>query len=122
MPYKDKEDRNEAVRRHRERQKAKHTKARKVAEIEASLGGLLRLMGFQEVPYEAFVECCKNYYKDSNGIWHDRSRGTIVHPPDQVFFGINTLIAGNHLNDQMNAFLVLLQNLMEYAESYDDEG
>jgi hypothetical protein len=122
MPYKKKEDRTEAVRRHRERQKEKKARAKKVEDIEASLGNLLRLLGFNEISYEDFVEVSKDMEKDEQGVWHDRRRGKIIYPPDQVFFGLNTMIAGNHLNDQINAIAILFQEWRRYDEICSTES
>jgi hypothetical protein len=122
MPYKKKEDRTEAVRRHRERQKDKKARVKKVEDIEASLGHLLRLLGFEEISYEDFVEVSKDMEKDEQGVWHDRRRGKIIYPPDQVFFGLNTMIAGNHLDEQINAYASLLQDLLEYEKNYPPES
>ena len=117
MPYKKKEDRTEAVRRHRERKRGNKARAEKAAKIDASLGGLLKLIGFVEVPFEVFAEICREIEKDAEGVWHDIGTGHIIYPPDQVFFGLNTMIAGNHLDDQLNAFAILFQALLDYADN-----
>ncbi|MFC1990014.1 hypothetical protein ACFLVW_05600 [Chloroflexota bacterium] len=115
MPYRAKKDRAEAVRRHRERQKNNQLTAEKVAKIDASLGSLLKLTGFQECTFEDFIEASREIEKDDEGVWH-RS-GNVIYPPNQVFFGLGTVICGNHLNDQVNAFAFLLQAVLDYEDS-----
>jgi len=84
--------------------------------IEASLARLLRLIGFEDIPFEDLVEAFKNIEKDDQGVWRDLKRGKVVYPPGQVFFGLNTLIAGNHMDEQVNAVANLLQSMLSYDE------
>lgn len=122
MPYKDKEDRTEAVRRHRERQKDRQLIAARMAKIDASLEGLLKLIGFQEIPFEELVEFCREIEKHDEGVWYDRRIGKIIYPPDRVFFGLNTMIAGNHLNDQVNAFALLFQDILDCEDNSEPDS
>jgi hypothetical protein len=41
----------------------------------------------------------------------------VVYPPSQVFFGLNTMIAGNHFNDTINVFADFLQTLLDYDDN-----
>ena len=116
MPYKNKEDRTEAVRRHRRRKREKKAMSERSAKVDASLGGLLRLIGFEEVEFEDWVEVIREFEKDDEGVWHDRKRGKIVYPPRQVFFGLNTVICGEHLDKQIYALLILFQALFDYED------
>ena len=54
MPYKNKEDRTDAVRRHRAKKKGIVT-----VKDDATLGDLLESLGFKCVPLSEFVEWCK---------------------------------------------------------------
>ncbi len=121
IPYKDKEDRTEAVRRHRERQRDRQVIAAKMAKIDASLEGLLKLIGFQELPFEELVEFCQAIEKDE-GVWYDRRIEKIIYPPGQVFFGLDAMIAGNHLADQVNAFALVFQDILDCEEKDDTDS
>ncbi len=122
MPYKNKEDRTAAVRRHRDRKRDGQLAATKAAKIEASLGDLLRLIGFEEMSFEDLIECLRNTEKDNQGVWHDLKRGKVIYPPGQVFFGLNTFIAGNHFDEQVNAVANLLQSILSYDEDCNPES
>lgn len=54
MPYKNKEDRADAVRRHRERKKGI-----RIIKDDATLGELFTEIGFKCVPLNDFAEWCK---------------------------------------------------------------
>ena len=90
MPYKKKEDRTEAVRRHRERKKEMMT----IDDDETfGLGEMLLKLDFVAMPFEEWHEIVRTIKKDKDGIWRDSSRGgKIVYPPSQVFFGRNTAV------------------------------
>ncbi len=122
MPYKNKEDRTEAVRRYRDKQREQKARVKKIQDIDASLGNLLRLIGFEEMSFEELIECLKDTEKDEQGVWHDHRRGKVIYPPEQVFFGLNTLIAGNHMDDQIDAFVVLFQDILDYEDSCNPES
>lgn len=119
MPYKYKEDRTEAVRRHRARKADKQLRVEKAEQIDASLGGLLLYAGFQEVPFEDFLEVCKNFKKDRSGVWRDGKH--VVYPPEQVFLGLNTMVAGRHLYDQVHAIAVVFDAIRDYIDTVDSE-
>ena len=122
MPYKNKEDRTGAVRRYRDKQRERKEMAKKAQEIDASLGNVLRMIGFEDIPFGEFVEICRDIEKDDKGVWYDRSRGKVIYPPKKVFFGLNTLIAGNHIENQINALAILFQDMFDYEEDYNPES
>ena len=122
MPYKNKEDRTAAVRRHRDRKRDGQLAATRAAKIESSLAYLLRQIGFEDIPFEDLIECLKDIEKDDEGVWYDTRRGKIIYPPEQVFFGLNALIAGNHIDEQINAFAILTQDIFDYGENCNPES
>lgn len=87
--------------------------------IDYSLRELLEQLGFQEVEFEEFAEVCRNFEKDEEGVWHNPSRGgRIVYPPHHVFLARDTMIIGNHFDDQINAFADLMWDIVEYEERF----
>ena len=64
MPYKNKEDRTEAVRRYRERKKGLKVAGIRLIENEETLGDFLRELGFGEIAYDFLVEQLKSLVKD----------------------------------------------------------
>ena len=77
MPYKNKEDRTAAVRRHRDRKRDEQRATARAEKVDASLGNLLRLIGYEDIPFEDFLECVKNFEKDKQGVWHDLKRNKV---------------------------------------------
>jgi len=120
VPYKNKKDRTAAVRRYREKKSANELYIAKADKFDSSLADLLKLAGFQEVPYAVFVECSQGLQEDSNGVWHTKE-GRVVYPPKQMFFGRNTIIAGSHFDEQVNAYIAALQDLWEFCEAADQK-
>ena len=96
MPYKRKEDRTEAVRRYREKKKGLAVAGAVFVEDDETLGGFLRKLGFNEIPYEMLVEASKADTQDVDGSWH-HADGKRFYPPKQVFFGWNTMIIGDDI-------------------------
>lgn len=89
MPYTTKEDRTEAVRRHREKKK---TIALVMAK-EAELRNYLRQLGFGAMSWDDLVEITEELSKDEKGNWHLKEGGESIYPPNEVYFVANTLIA-----------------------------
>mgnify|MGYP001568725115 CR=1 FL=1 len=115
MPYKKLEDRTEAVRRFRTKQKKGQSRAEQFERVENTLANTLDLIGFKEVSFEDMLDAYSGVKKNSAGVWHDKN-GRIIHPPGHVFFGLNSLIIGEHFDEQINAFSLLLQEIMDSAE------
>ena len=84
MPYKNQQDRTAAVRRYREREKVKQARGEKATQIDASLGNLLRLIGFEEMTFDDLVETCYKTEKDNEGVWHNRKNGTHLNRQKQL--------------------------------------
>ena len=96
MPYKNQEDRTEAVRRYREREKGLKVAGFIIVRDDETLGDFLRKLGFEEISYEEFVEICRDNKKADDGKWYNGA-GQQVYPPKQVFYGWNTLIIGDDI-------------------------
>lgn len=99
MPYKNKEDRTKAVRRHRERkreQAAEQEKVKKVVfkywDVEQGLGNFLKTcFNFEEIPFRDFVEICQDeFIVNGKGVW-DRGEDKFIDEP-QVLFGGNMML------------------------------
>lgn len=119
MPYKNLEDRTEAVRRFRQKKavQARENQSRneKYERVDRSLAHVLDLLGFEEAPFEIMVEVYSGAVQDKDGTWHDKE-GNIFYPPGHVFFGRDSLIFGNHFDDQLNALELLYRAIGDYAE------
>lgn len=60
MPYKNREDRTEAVRRHREKKKQMEEGKRAFNEVMDELGPFLGSMGFKCMGFNEFIKICQN--------------------------------------------------------------
>ena len=87
MPYKNKEDRAEAVRRHREKKRG----IREAMIWEGEFKDFLRKISLGSFPWDDFVEVAQEFTKDEQGIWRCKD-GTRIHPPEEVYFIVNTLV------------------------------
>ena len=86
MPYKKREDRTEAVRRHRQRKKEGQ-------KMQSTLSETLRKnFGFHSMPYPYFVEIAQNDYIVEGETVRDRRTGKIL-DDIEVLFGLNMMIA-----------------------------
>ena len=91
MPYKNKEDRTEAVRRHRQRKKEEEEKILAGEQMQKKLSEFLTELGFSSIPYRDFVEITQqDCIIDKDGI-RSRRTGQLECEPE-VFYGLNMLI------------------------------
>ena len=85
MPYKRKEDRTEAVRRHRKK-KAIEEGLITINDAETLGEALKDFLHFETAPFEDFVEWCQeNLIVGEDGV-RDKTTGQLLHPPQVVYF------------------------------------
>jgi hypothetical protein len=93
MPYKNKEDRTEAVRRHRAKKKMEKEQIQRGEEMQRTLSETLRKnFGFHSMPYPYFVEIAQNDYIVEGENVRCKETGKIA-DDIEVLFGLNMMIA-----------------------------
>ena len=88
MPYKNKEDRNEAMKCYRERKKEEQEQVDKGERLQSNIAEALSNLGFVSMPYRCLVECIQEddvLVKD--GVMNKKT-GKLV-DNIEVFFGLN---------------------------------
>ena len=94
MPYKNKEDRTEAVRRYRERKKGMIT----IVPDDTRFGEFLReYLHFNNIPLEDVIEFHQRLRRDKTGKWYDGETGKPLYPQGvEVYFRGNMMIIGDN--------------------------
>jgi len=91
MPYKNKEDRNEAMRRHRQRKKEEQERVEEAERWQISLGEVLSKLGFVPMSYRTLVECIyEDHILVKDGVM-SKDTGKLIDKID-VFFGLNMMV------------------------------
>ena len=89
MPYKHKEDRNEAMRRYRERQKEERVEAGE--RHQQNICRILEDLGFLRPSFSDLVRLCQEDFVIDGENVRFKETGKLVDKPD-VFLGLNVLI------------------------------
>jgi hypothetical protein len=106
MPYKRKEDRTEAVRRHRERKKEEEDRREalrryqqkqkdiiRIAPDDIELGEfLIQYLDFVAVPFVDFVVWIQGLKIEEDGTWFHDDFGEKVYPPKKIYLRGNMTI------------------------------
>ena len=94
MPYKNKEDRTEAVRRHREKKKQMEESIKVLREVTNELGPFLGSLGFKSMGLNDFVKLCKNDLTIQEGGVYAEGLGKILDAEDEprVYYAGDTVI------------------------------
>lgn len=87
MPYKNKEDRTKAVRRHREKQKA----ITDAMALEAEVRDFFKQMSLISLSWDELIEITKEFVKDEQGIWRLKD-GRKIYPPEEALFWLDTIV------------------------------
>jgi len=92
MPYKNKEDRTKAVKRHREKKKKEQEEIEAGEEFQKKLTDILKDLGFKTIPYRDLVEILQeDCIVEEDGV-RNRKTGKLENEPE-IFFGLNLMIA-----------------------------
>ena len=101
MPYKDKKDRTEAVRRYRGKKKEKEEAIEANKLFQETLTKILtEHLGFNTIPFRDLVEIMQtDYVLKKDGVF-SRKAGRII-DDIEIFFGLNMMIAVETLHMTM---------------------
>jgi hypothetical protein len=94
MPYKNKEDRTEAVRRHRAKKKEEEEQIERGEQLQKTLSSVLKEnFGFHSMPYGCFVEIAQDDYEivTRGETIRDKRTGKIC-DNIEVLYGLNMMI------------------------------
>jgi hypothetical protein len=93
MPYKNKEDRTEAVRRHRAKKKEEEEQIKIAELVQKKLSDILKEdFGFNTMPYSCFVEIAQEDYVVEGEKVRNRRTGKIL-DDIEILYGLNMMIA-----------------------------
>ena len=93
MPYKNKEDRNEAVRRCRERKKEAEERYDKLKRVHQDVRDLLKEhFGFQSCTLGELVRDVLEDLVYEDGLIRSKSSGKNLNEEAEVLFGLNTMV------------------------------
>ena len=93
MPYKNKEERTEAVRRHRAKKKEEEEQVREAELVQKKLSDILREnFRFNTMPFGCFVEIAQEDYVVEGEKVRDRKTGKVI-DDIEILYGLNMMVA-----------------------------
>ena len=92
MPYKDKEDRTEAVRRYRAKEKGRKERIKENELLQKKLSDILReSLQFNSMPFASFVEIAQEEYVVEGDKVRDIKTGKTV-DDIEILYGLNMMV------------------------------